>query len=345
MRSSLRAGVGYTVHIQHRTMKVFISWSGAASRAVAELLHTYLPCILQNLQPFVSSHDLASGARWAVQLSQELDDASFGIICLTPDNLHSDWILFEAGALTKHVENRACCLLLQNLGPADIVGPLAQFQNRIFSKDDFAKLVSDLNASLAAPLAPANLQLVFRQWWPVIEAAVHHELANAGTPAISTRREPLNILEELLVRVRNMQKDVESLTGPRTMPSETPIGDLASSGREKFRNYKPHFMIRLQAVAPELADLFIPFDNTTTFQALLDDLYMQHLKGHVPQASYGTTWVLRDMPSNKIIAHARMREDGTVEPGVRDQRKLSEVGITGSGALEAIPVSPPPNSA
>src|ERR1043166_9866287 len=132
-------------------MRVFISWSGEASRAVAELLWKYLACMLQDLRPFVSSHDLSSGARWSTQLAKELEEASFGIICLTPDNLHSDWILFEAGGLTKHVGGRACCLLLQNLNPADISGPLAQFQNCPFSETGFAKLVTDLNSLLPSP--------------------------------------------------------------------------------------------------------------------------------------------------------------------------------------------------
>src|SRR5207253_2371159 len=87
------------VHLQ--SMKVFISWSGPASRDVATALRKYLPCMLQGLQVFMSQHDLESGSRWAVGLTSELSETNFGLICLTPDNLLSPWLLFEAGAITK----------------------------------------------------------------------------------------------------------------------------------------------------------------------------------------------------------------------------------------------------
>jgi len=67
-------------------------------------------------------------SRWSIELSKELEAASFGILCLTPDNLNSAWLLFEAGALTKHAEGRACCLLFGGLRPADVSGPLSQFR-------------------------------------------------------------------------------------------------------------------------------------------------------------------------------------------------------------------------
>jgi hypothetical protein len=34
-------------------MKVFISWSGEASKRVADLLRKYLPCMIQELKPFM----------------------------------------------------------------------------------------------------------------------------------------------------------------------------------------------------------------------------------------------------------------------------------------------------
>ena len=76
---------------------------------------------------------------------RELGDSSFGIICLTRDNLLTPSLLFEAGALSKQIEIRAHALLLNGLGPADVAMPLAQFQNRVFAKEEFIALVRDLN--------------------------------------------------------------------------------------------------------------------------------------------------------------------------------------------------------
>ena len=185
-------------------MKVFISWSGEPSQKVAEILRIHLPQMIQSLEPFMSKHDLSSGGRWAHQLSQELEQSSFGIICLTPDNLAAPWLLFEAGALTKHVEGRACCLLLKGLGPTDVSDPLAQFQNRRFVKEEFWQLLVDLNKHLEKSLDPGNLQAMFENWWwPDVEKKAAAALASVKVDAPKEpKRGQADLLEELLVRVR-----------------------------------------------------------------------------------------------------------------------------------------------
>jgi hypothetical protein len=187
-------------------MRVFISWSGILSRQVATLLHQYLPCMLQEIDVFMSEHDLESGGRWSHQLAQELEVTNYGIICITPENLNKPWILFEAGALTKHVDGRACGILIKDLSPIDFSGPLSQFQNRRFERDELKKLVKDINAKLSIPLDPKKLDLVFDKWWPDIESEYIQLLNNEtnNEPAI-TRRDQRNILEEILMKVRGIE--------------------------------------------------------------------------------------------------------------------------------------------
>lgn len=86
-------------------MKVFISWSGARSKAVASKLREWLPDVIQNIEPWMSRHDIKAGERWDKELSGELNDSKFGIICLTSDNYDAPWILFEAGALSKTIDD------------------------------------------------------------------------------------------------------------------------------------------------------------------------------------------------------------------------------------------------
>jgi hypothetical protein len=82
-------------------MDVFISWSGERSRAAAEALRSWLPKIINAIKPWLSSEDIDKGSRWGTDVASRLETAKAGIICLTPGNLHSDWILFEAGATIK----------------------------------------------------------------------------------------------------------------------------------------------------------------------------------------------------------------------------------------------------
>ena len=81
-------------------MKIFLSWSGPQSRAIAEALNDWLRRVIQAVKPFYSP-DIEKGAKWSNEIDAALEGTSFGIICLTPDNLNSPWIHFEAGALSK----------------------------------------------------------------------------------------------------------------------------------------------------------------------------------------------------------------------------------------------------
>src|SRR5262245_20899010 len=117
-------------------MKVFISWSGNTSHAIALVLRDWLPSVLQSIEPFVSSEDTEKGARWATEIAQRLSDTLFGILCVTGENLSSPWLNFEAGALSKSLDKSKVSPFLVGLRPVDLVGPLSQFQATLPQFDD-----------------------------------------------------------------------------------------------------------------------------------------------------------------------------------------------------------------
>lgn len=130
-------------------MKIFISWSGNLSLRIAEALSKWIPSVIQNAKPFMSSEDIRKGERWSLVIAHQLKESNFGIICLTKDNLVAPWILFEAGALSKEmVDTNVCGVLFEGLKKPNTIGPLSMFQLTEFEKNDIKKLINTINEKL-----------------------------------------------------------------------------------------------------------------------------------------------------------------------------------------------------
>jgi hypothetical protein len=80
---------------------VFISWSGPRSKSAAEAIKQWLPLVVPTASPWMSATNIDKGTRWREEVAAALDNMKAGIICLTPENLTAEWLLFEAGALSK----------------------------------------------------------------------------------------------------------------------------------------------------------------------------------------------------------------------------------------------------
>ncbi len=186
-------------------MDVFISWSGERSRAAAEALRGWLPKIINAIKPWLSSEDIDKGARWGTDVATRLEGAKAGIICLTPSNLHSDWILFEAGALSKTLQNTYVCPFLIGLEPSDVKPPLAQFQFTKAQEDDVLKLLKTLNGALAEDaLLESHIDEAFEVWWPKLDSQLK-TLPSEGSTA-KKHRQDRELLEEILSLVRNQSR-------------------------------------------------------------------------------------------------------------------------------------------
>lgn len=194
-------------------MDIFISWSGKRSRAFAEALRDWLPMIINAARPFLSSSDIDKGARWSTEIATRLEKAKAGIICLTPSNMQSEWILFEAGALSKTLADTYVCTLLIDMKPTDVKGPLSQFQATTTSETDMLQLVKTLNSKLGeSAVQVSHLEKAFKLMWPDLGKQIENLPKEAGAKAPGRSAE--DMLEELLGLVRNLSRPLQLASTP-----------------------------------------------------------------------------------------------------------------------------------
>jgi TIR domain len=130
-------------------MRLFISWSGERSQQLAQALKGWLETHFEGhgIRVFVSS-EIKKGSLWLPAVTAELQQAEAGLVCVTAKSLDSDWVLFEAGALSAAValntgEARIFTYLL-GVEPAALPGPLSIYQSTVATKEDTLLLVNSL---------------------------------------------------------------------------------------------------------------------------------------------------------------------------------------------------------
>jgi hypothetical protein len=215
-------------------MKVFLSWSGARSRAVAELLRDWIRCVLQGTRPWVSTRDLDRGSLWFGEINDQLKDTTVGVICLTQENKTRPWILFEAGALTKGLSTSRICTFLIDLQPKDIEDPLAQFNHTLPTKEGIHSLVKTLNNALGSNgLDIRTLDQVFETYWPQLEYRFSATLKETISAEPAKPRDKEDILGEILentrltsLRVRKLEAEIDRSRKLTSLATGTPLGLL-----------------------------------------------------------------------------------------------------------------------
>jgi hypothetical protein len=148
-------------------MKIFLSWSGARSKAVADAFALWLPQAIPAVEPWMSS-DRDEGIQWSRDISGQFEATAVGVICLTADNFTSPRILFEAGALAKTNAHVGTFLLDP---PRGAIGyPLRHFHHTVYEKDELRRLLVMVNAKVIAAgergLTELMLNHSFEAWWP-----------------------------------------------------------------------------------------------------------------------------------------------------------------------------------
>lgn len=188
-----------------KNMKVFISWSGELSNQIAKELSIWLPSIIQSVEVFYSPEDIKKGENWDARLTSELENSDFGIVCLTSENVMAPWIHFEAGALSKKFDSKVAAIMV-DVVTSDIQGPLSRFQATKLEKEDFYKLIKDINEESGNKIDESILKNTFDAIWEKmyekIASIINASQSTKKNKGTQKEKNMNDILEELLQLVR-----------------------------------------------------------------------------------------------------------------------------------------------
>jgi TIR domain len=226
-------------------VKVFLSWSEHRSRLAAEAFKAWIEEVLQCVEPWMSP-DIDKGANWPAELSDRLETTYVGVVFLSRENLASPWLHFEVGALAKTKGGRPCIVLLDIL-PTDVKGPLSLYQHTQCTEEDIRRLVQNLRAwgeSEGEKVISAKaLDTLFNRSWPALEQSFKNVL-KAGATAAGPLRTADDLSRETLTVVRSLRDEIAALRTEMSGVGIVPPRSVASPPVEGV------FRIR-QDVSPE----------------------------------------------------------------------------------------------
>jgi TIR domain len=193
---------------QAKAPNVFIAWAGDRSKTVAAKLASWLPTLIDAVQPWMSEESLRSGSTWFSEIMRHLTSIEIGIVCLTPENLDARWIHFEAGALANKVSgNKRVIPYLIGLEPAEVTAPLSFFQHRKALEGPTFELVKDINEATGSTVGATILKKKFEAFWNELD-----ETIKGATPkeqyAQEKPRPTDDMVREILELVRGISSDV-----------------------------------------------------------------------------------------------------------------------------------------
>jgi len=113
-----------------------------------------------------------------------------GVICLTPENLSSSWLHFEAGALATVLRGRQRrpFTYLYDVEAGAIPGPLQEYQWTMSTRADTRRLVKDIIDSVDRPLpASESWESTFDREWERLDTALLRRL-RFSRPGTKSRR-------------------------------------------------------------------------------------------------------------------------------------------------------------
>lgn len=166
-----------------RRMKIFLSWSGERSHAVANVFAEWLPEVIQSVTPWLACEHMAKGASWLQEVKDGVESSGgMGLFFLTAEAMDAPWLWFEAGGIAA-LEQKKVATVLVGIEQADVEPPLNIFAGTKLDKPDLLRLVRDINARLSQRLSEPLLEKTFERAWPEFEAKLRSALQGADAGA------------------------------------------------------------------------------------------------------------------------------------------------------------------
>ena len=169
-------------------MTVFIGWAGETSKEIASILKNWLNGMFDGFVSAVTPDDLPMGSRWFDTLDSAMYAAECGLLCVTADNVNSQWLSYEAGALSRNVNLLAPVLF--GVSSLQLGAPLRMFQPISFGADgmrELARTLNNLNEGNA--IDPQELERRFQARYPTLEALLKEKFIESKPQSLEWRDE------------------------------------------------------------------------------------------------------------------------------------------------------------
>ena len=182
---------------------VFISWSKPIAAEIAKQIKPFLEDVLGTATVFMSQA-MEGGTRWSMEIPQRLESCNAGLVLVTKENSHEPWLQFEAGALSKHVDESRVVPLLCNATIGDIQGtPLSLFQAKTLDHDDFLSVCLLFGAAFG--IAEETVRRRFERGWPDLDAAVGAAKGATSPPRQLTLQDLMAVLERVAGQITSLE--------------------------------------------------------------------------------------------------------------------------------------------
>jgi hypothetical protein len=221
--------------------KVFISWSGQLSQAVAAIWLDLISETFDSVEPFMSEENIGAGERGLVKIATELAGTSFGIIVVTQENQNSPWLNYEAGALSKDVVDetvRVAPSLVDFERKNDVTGPIGQFQASLLNREGVEYILVEIAKIVGVDEASIRKRLT-NSWREEYETRFNSAKTAGGDEPVAQRRGNDEILDEILTIIRELARSSASPEPAELSGQVRPLWTSLSGGKRPLMVLEP----------------------------------------------------------------------------------------------------------